>query len=482
MSYGLAPLVKDSMTHVRHQVAAFAAAIILALCAGFFMLASSAESALAANQVRAGSVSASGVETQANQAYGIVYVLNGGKFSSSHPTKVAAGATVKVSSIKKPVRAGYTFAGWYKNKACTVAANSVVGTASVANRALYAKWTPRTYKLTYVLSGGKNPKQVARTYTVGTIVKLPSPTRAGYTFMGWAFNSKNGIAHTYIPKAMYGNIKLYAKWQKHALVAHQGIASTPRNYVGNSIVAFNDAANKGFTLVETDVRFTKDNVPVLSHDEDIAVYDKGSDGRRSGYAYDVWIEDLTYYQLQNRYIAKKPRGALTTRFVKSADGTWTTEKAFKNVATFAEFLDLCKKRGLVPIIELKEGTRSQINRLMNEVDKRGMTYSVKWSSFDSVLLMYVKQRHPLSSFSVLTLNVTNSKISFAKRLAKGGSEVNISVKSTGVTKTAVARCKRAGIPMAVWTLKNEKYVKRYDSYISEFIVNGVTTSAMPTNV
>lgn len=49
------------------------------------------------------------------------------------------------------VRSGYTFVGWYTDASCTISAGSSIGaTAKTSNFTLYAKWTAKTYDITYV--------------------------------------------------------------------------------------------------------------------------------------------------------------------------------------------------------------------------------------------------------------------------------------------------------------------------------------------
>ena len=51
--------------------------------------------------------------------------------------QIAKGSTVPVPAI--PVRAGYTFLGWYKDTECTQAWNFAIDKAN-ENTMLYAKW------------------------------------------------------------------------------------------------------------------------------------------------------------------------------------------------------------------------------------------------------------------------------------------------------------------------------------------------------
>ena len=143
------------------------------------------------------------------ETYTISWDLAGGAWDG------AAG----VSSFKEnntvemptPVRNGYIFLGWYEN-------NVEVTSITNKNYVLVAKWfatgnedTPvTTYTITYDLAGGTNPSGAPTTFTDGSKVVLPTPTRSGYVFKGWYENGS--LVETLTNK----NYTLVAKWEQVA--------------------------------------------------------------------------------------------------------------------------------------------------------------------------------------------------------------------------------------------------------------------------
>ena len=80
---------------------------------------------------------------------------------------------------------------------------------------LYAQWKKTKYTITYNLNKGKNNKNNPSSYNITTkTIKLKSPTRKGYTFVGWYSDKKCTKKVTQIKKGSTGNITLYAKWKK----------------------------------------------------------------------------------------------------------------------------------------------------------------------------------------------------------------------------------------------------------------------------
>ncbi len=113
--------------------------------------------------------------------------------------------------------------GVYSNKQkvknLTTTANGTVN--------LYAKWTPKTYSITYNYDSGSAPSSgVPGTYTYGTGATISGkPTRSGYTFNGWSFSSNlSSPAFTKsVGKADTGDKTLYAKWCQNC--APSGVAT-----------------------------------------------------------------------------------------------------------------------------------------------------------------------------------------------------------------------------------------------------------------
>lgn len=85
--------------------------------------------------------------------------------------------------IKPDPRTGYTFDGWYKadGTAWDYASDKVTGDIT-----LYAKWTAKTYTVTFDTAGGLDIATKTMTATYGkSLANMPVPRREGYVFLGW---------------------------------------------------------------------------------------------------------------------------------------------------------------------------------------------------------------------------------------------------------------------------------------------------------
>jgi len=162
-----------------------------------------------------------GSEPDVEITYTITYNANGGSGGPGTQTATAGEATTLSSTV--PTRTGYTFEGWATTPDATIeeysAGGSYTGTGDIT---LYAVWSINSYTLTLNANGGtfsSGSTTNAITQTYGTIVTLPvesaSPTRNGYSFLGWATTS-NATTATYAAGDSYtitANRTLHAVWQ-----------------------------------------------------------------------------------------------------------------------------------------------------------------------------------------------------------------------------------------------------------------------------
>lgn len=94
---------------------------------------------------------------------------------------VAYGTSVTVTAA---ANAGYTFSGWYEGSTKVSSNASYQFTMPAANKTLVAKFTSASYNVIFDSAGGTscNAKSVTYNTAYGT---LPTPTKTGYTFLGW---------------------------------------------------------------------------------------------------------------------------------------------------------------------------------------------------------------------------------------------------------------------------------------------------------
>lgn len=135
-------------------------------------------------------------------------------FNSQGGSPVAAKTATEGTTITPPVaptRAGYGFAGWFKEAACTHAWNFAADTVT-SNKTLYAKWLA-VYTITFNSQGGS--PVASKTALAGSTITAPvKPTRAGYNFDDWFKNKECGMdmLWDFWNDKVMTNTTLYAHW------------------------------------------------------------------------------------------------------------------------------------------------------------------------------------------------------------------------------------------------------------------------------
>ena len=152
---------------------------------------------------------------------------------------------------------------------------------------------------------------------------------------------------------------------KHALgvAAHRGDSY---NHYENTMTAFRAAEAAGADMIETDVRLTKDLVPILLHDEKVNRTTSGAGEAK----------DMTYAEISR---------------LNAGD-----EDAPEKIPLFEEFLSWVKDTDLTVNIEIKEyyteGNEERsllcVERVIELVEKYGMGDRILINSFDAYLLEY----------------------------------------------------------------------------------------------
>ncbi len=176
---------------------------------------------------------------------------------------------------ENPTYEGYTFAGWYDNEACT--GNSIIlpDTMPADSVTYYAKWTANTITITFDPNGGTvvdkegNPTQnaIEMDLIFGTTPTLPTPTKSGYTFMGW-FEEGAEDPLSSIPSAA---TTYYAKWKEGTGEASYEIKyyymDTNGNYPSSAKETYEYLAEDGQVINITDAANSKVKVGHALDDE-----------------------------------------------------------------------------------------------------------------------------------------------------------------------------------------------------------------------
>ena len=116
--------------------------------------------------------------------------------------------------LPTPVRTGYIFLGWTGEGITEPQKTIEIPQGSTGDRTYTANWQVIEYTIITLLEGGNAGSSGEYFYTVEQTVTLPTPTRTGYTFLGW---TGEGITtpqpNVTIPKGSTGDKKYIENWE-----------------------------------------------------------------------------------------------------------------------------------------------------------------------------------------------------------------------------------------------------------------------------
>ena len=210
--------------------------------------------------------------------YGISYELNGG--SSSSLVNIYNIET-ETFTLPIPTKKGYKFLGWTGSNGSTPSTSVSIVKGSIGEKSYTANWEIITYNISYDLGGGST-SSLTKTYNVeSNTITLPTPTRTGYTFLGWSGSNGNTPSTSVsISKGSTGDKSYTANWK----VIQYDITY---NLVGGSASPLQTSYNvesNSFTLptpTRTGYTFTGWSGTGLSSTSKNVTVSKGSTGNRS---------------------------------------------------------------------------------------------------------------------------------------------------------------------------------------------------------
>ena len=116
--------------------------------------------------------------------------------------------------LPTPVRTGYIFLGWTGEGITEPQKTIEIPQGSTGDRTYTANWQVIEYTIITLLEGGNAGSSQVYFYTVEQTVTLPTPTRTGYTFLGWTGEDiTTPQPNVTIPKGSTGDKTYIENWK-----------------------------------------------------------------------------------------------------------------------------------------------------------------------------------------------------------------------------------------------------------------------------
>lgn len=117
-------------------------------------------------------------------------------------------------TLSQPTRTGYAFTGWTGSNGNSPQKSVTITKGTTGNLSYRANWSPISYSVTYDLNGGSISGQTT-SYTIESAAfSLPTPTKTGYTFIGWTgSNGSTPQTNVTVGKGSTGSKIYTANWK-----------------------------------------------------------------------------------------------------------------------------------------------------------------------------------------------------------------------------------------------------------------------------
>ena len=217
------------------------------------------------------------------------------------------------------------------------------------------------------------------------------------------------------------------------LVAHRGMRSVAPE---NTTASFAEAGKHGYWGAECDVYRTKDGVWIISHDSHTyRMMDKSA-----------FIEKKTYEELMDMNVD---------------NGVNIDKYEDLKICSLEEYLDICKKYNMTPVIELKGKNNteyySEIVDLANQFEVNPVYISFHIENLQTM------RRLTQCKMYYLVQKISEDDIQDAKSIENCGIDFNGN-KDKNFKSDIIKKCQDAGLELGAWTINEEEALQKLEQY------------------
>lgn len=217
------------------------------------------------------------------------------------------------------------------------------------------------------------------------------------------------------------------------LVAHRGMRSVAPE---NTTASFAEAGKHGYWGAECDVCRTKDGVWIISHDSHTyRMMDKSA-----------FIEKKTYEELMDMNVD---------------NGVNIDKYEDLKICSLEEYLDICKKYNMTPVIELKGKNNteyySEIVELANQFEVNPVYISFHIENLQTM------RRLTQCKMYYLVQKISEDDIQDAKSIENCGIDFNGN-KDKNFKSDIIKKCQDAGLELGAWTINEDDALQKLEQY------------------
>lgn len=235
--------------------------------------------------------------------------------------------------------------------------------------------------------------------------------------------------------------------QEIHLTAHRGLSGI---HPENTAVSFEAGGKAGFYALECDTHCTTDGTWMVVHDAEISTLFDGK-GDVTTFSYDELIKK------------NMVKGANIQKYPET------------HMCTLQEYIDICKKYGCRPMIEIKDARLDKMHSLYKVLEENDILESCILISFhyDDLVTMY--NINPNLTLWHLINNISNKKIENAKKYGFG---LAFCAAYNADRPEMIQKIHNAGLTAACWTVDTKELLdKMMDAGVKYITSNTILPTA-----
>jgi len=226
------------------------------------------------------------------------------------------------------------------------------------------------------------------------------------------------------------------------MVAHRGLSGVETE---NTINAFIAAGNRSYFGIECDIRASKDNKLIVTHDDTLL---------RLGLL-NLYIPSFKYEEIKKFTLVDRKTGNLS-------------DHSF--IPLFHEYLSICKTYQKVAVVELKGGlTNTHLDQVLRDIDHYYDRSQVYIISFNHNYLTYLHKIDPTITYFLLTGDITEDNFEFCEK-----HHIHIDCDYQHLDDATIKRFHLINLKVCVYTVDDketaEKLIKLGVDYITSNIL------------
>lgn len=227
----------------------------------------------------------------------------------------------------------------------------------------------------------------------------------------------------------------------------------------NTIPAIKLAKIGNYDIVEVDVRFTSNNIPVLLHDETINRTARNADG--------TTISDTI------------PIASITKGQADTYDfGIWKAPiYAGTKIPTLHQFLKVCKEINLKPRIELLVYDKTHLSIMMDAIDAYGLLHDVQYNINDLTLISSVLNIVPDAEIVYGISEYNESILASLGAMKTEHNRIIINANQTLLNDTLYTACRLHKLELEIYTIDNPTTAANLPA-----LVTGMTSNRINNNL